>query len=161
MDLFKRVQFPKEIFRNSFTKSVFCFIMRLMNACRIKIVTETDGERSVSLAEGSTEISDDILTVSYLQDGDESTLQICSDSLFMSRRGAESSMSAEFRINSSSNLRLVFGENEANIPVRTVAFQKLQKRESIFIALDYELRFPENFQFFSLKIFIQSISEVK
>ena len=132
-----------------------------MNACHIRIVTETDGEHSVFSSEGSFEISGDILSVHYLQEGDETTLQICSDSLLMKRCGRVSSMSAEFRRESDSNLCLVFGENETSIPVRTVAFQKFQKRESFFIALDYELRFPENSQFFSLKIFIQSISEEK
>ena len=132
-----------------------------MNACRIKIVTETDGERSEFLAEGNLEVSDDTFSVFYLQEGDETTLRLCGDTLFMDRRGKESSMSAEFRVESDTFLSLLFGENEARIPVHTVTFQKLQKRERLFIALDYELRFPENSQFFSLKIFIQSISEEK
>ena len=132
-----------------------------MNACRIRIATETDGERSEFSAEGTLEIFGDTLSVFYLQEGDETTLRVCDDVLFMARRGRDGSMSAEFRRESDSALSLTFGENEAKIPVRTVAFQKLQKRESFFIALDYELRFPENSQFFSLKIFIQSISEEK
>ena len=132
-----------------------------MNACRVKIVTDTDGERSVFTAEGNAEFSDDSLSVNYLQEGDETTLNLSGDSLIMMRRGRESAMSVEFRNDSDTALNLVFGENEAKIPVHTVFFQKIQKRESIFIALDYELRFPENSQLFSLKIFIQSISEEK
>ena len=124
-------------------------------------MTKTDGGRSEFFAEGNLEISGDTLSALYLQEGDETTLRICDDTLFMSRRGAEGSMSAEFRNESDTTLCLQFGEIEARIPVRTVAFQKLQKRESYFIALDYELHFPENSQFFSLKIFIQSISEEK
>ena len=124
-------------------------------------MTETDGERSEFLAEGSLEISGDTFSVFYFQEGDETTLRLCDDTLFMRRCGGDSSMSAEFRKESDTTLCLQFGENEARIPVRTVAFQKLQKRERLFIALDYELRFPENSKFFSLKIFIQSISEEK
>ena len=124
-------------------------------------MSETDGKRSVFSADGNMEFSGGNLSITYLQEGDETTLRISGDALSMSRRGGESSTSAEFRRDSETTLYLVFGENKAMIPVRTVAFQKLQKRERFFIALDYELRFPENSQFFSLKIFIQSISEEK
>ena len=132
-----------------------------MNACRLRIVTETDGERSEFSAEGNSEISGNTLSVFYMQEEDETSLRVQDDALFMMRHGVASSMSAEFRRDSDTTLCILFGENEARIPVRTVTFQKLQKRESIFIALDYELHFPENSQFFSLKIFIQSISEEK
>ena len=124
-------------------------------------MTETGGECSVFSADANSAISGDDLTVNYLQDGDETTLHVKDDSLLMSRRGRESSMFAEFRRDSDAVLCLTFGESRAEIPVRTVAFQKLQKREDFYVALDYELRVPENSQFFSLKIFIQGISEEK
>lgn len=130
----------------------------VVKACKIRIVTKTEGEENVFQAVGTLSAENGETVVRYLQKGDRVTLRI-SQSEFCMRRDSLCSM--RFRPDETTEAKLTFGpDSEGECSVFTSLYSlSFPRCGEISLSLDYELRFSAEIAFFSLKILIQFISE--
>lgn len=129
-----------------------------MERCSVQIITETDGRKSQFEAEGTISRREKNVLVRYSEEGDPVTLRAEAHSFMMERKPR---LYMRFVPDRETTARLVYERNGGEIPVFTTFYSYYfsDSEQKITIELNYELRFQNFLQNFSVKIFIQIISE--
>ena len=131
-----------------------------MCGCKLEIVTESGGERTVFRANGVFESRDGEERALYQIDGDEAEL-IFSETFLENRRRGECGLQARFQEGKESSLRIGNSSLSGEIPVRTALYRLQKTEKDRRIELRYDLLGSENIQTFLLKIQIIFFSEEK
>ena len=126
-----------------------------MNA-KIRIVTLTEGRRSVYTAHALVNCSAQKASVSYFQEGDRVTLHLTPAELQMRREGR---LRADFIQGKKTVFEILCGGDEGPISIFTKVYTAHFAENVIRAELIYTLDFGNGLQEFHLEIFIQSISE--
>lgn len=126
--------------------------------CRIQIVTETEGRKSVFKGKGTLFRSDEEWTVRYREENDFVTLRAYARKFDMERSPR---LYMHFLPDEETDARLVYDCNSGGFSVFTsfYSFHQSDSGRRAKIGLRYELRFPGFIQKFSVNIFVQIISE--
>ncbi len=128
-----------------------------MNA-KVKIFTETEGEKSVFEAPCIPLFPPGGVGIRYPIEGDTGTLEIFGDRLLMRRFGS-SELSAEFSAGQKSFFTIESGGAAAKIPLFTETYSVDRFSDGLTVALAYVLDFGKVLQKFRLSVLIQGISE--
>lgn len=125
------------------------------NNCNISIITCRDGEESYFSAIGILTLKRSDATVTFRQEGDTVRLRLLERELNMERG---TSLKMRFVPRRATLATVFVGKNRGNFQIFTTDYS-VTFAKAIEAELDYELRFSQGVQRFSLKICIQSILE--
>ena len=128
-----------------------------MKACKVEIVTSTQGNRSRFAASGAISEREDGFHLICTDEGDELSLELCGAALLVSRHGSRT-MHARFQNGKNGEARLGIGGAEGNLPFCTTKLLPRRTQDGWRIALQYTF-FSEDVQRFHLLIAVNIISE--
>lgn len=124
----------------------------------VKILTETEGEKSVFEAPCVPLFPPGGVGIRYPIEGDTGTLEIFGDRLLM-RRSGSSELSAEFSEGQRSIFSIGSNGAAAKIPLFTETYSVDRFSDGLSVTLVYVLDFGKVLQKFRLSVLIQGISE--
>lgn len=124
----------------------------------VKILTETEGERTVFEAPCVPVFPPGGVGIRYPIEGDTGTLEIFCDRLLM-RRSGSSELSAEFSAGQRSYFSIGNNGAVAEIPLFTETYLVERFSDGLTVTLVYVLDFGKVLQKFRLSVLIQGISE--
>ncbi len=119
--------------------------------CRVRIVTETGGERRVFTGFGTLSFGAEDFSVRYGDGQDSISLSYKDGDFFMDRRG-ETNLSARFCLDEETEMQIFLGDMRGALPIRTHILKKTQCSDKILFSLDYFLGAGEQQTPFSLQM---------
>ncbi len=128
-----------------------------MNACRVEIVTHTEGKTSRVVAQGTAAFSCERARVFYRTEGDETVFSFDEEGCAMERNGA---VRLRMEFCPARQTQLVLNEGGAgSVPIRTYRYERKINAQSMRLTLGYEVLYPHNRQRFLIKVNVHITEE--